>query len=146
MCSYYSMAYQLSILSFRFTCNPRDIRAAVGPSIGPCCFEVESDFAEMFEDAFVIQEPQWSRPHVDLWGCLYVTLEKCGVLPQNMDIPLPFKGRDRHGYLSSPVTTCTACNPDKLFFSWARDGHPHGCGLGIILMRNSTTRILKSPL
>ena len=27
----------------RFGCDPKNIRAAIGPNIGPCCFETDAD-------------------------------------------------------------------------------------------------------
>src|SRR5215831_7124488 len=47
--------------------RPRDVRAALGPSIGPCCFEVGDEVAAQFAPAFV--KPGASvrgRPLVDL--------------------------------------------------------------------------------
>lgn len=51
-----------------FGCRAADLVAGVGPSIGPCCYEVGSDVVEAFSDRtwVVLQEPG-RRPHLDLW-------------------------------------------------------------------------------
>lgn len=120
-------------LFHRFACDPKDIRAAVGPSIGPCCYEVDSDVAGHFDDAFVIRQQEWGKPHVDLWGCLYVSLQKCGIAAENMDVPRPWK--ETHGHFTSTVTYCTQCDPDDRFFSHRRHGLQFGTQRGIILMK-----------
>lgn len=57
-----------------YGCDPGDILAGIGPSIGPCCFEVGSDVRIIFEMAF----PEWAdriilpgksedKSYIDLW-------------------------------------------------------------------------------
>lgn len=62
--------------------RPGDCLAAIGPSIGPCCFEVGEDVAEAFGSRF----PGWGlvnraggRPRVDLWRCNALQLLDAGV-------------------------------------------------------------------
>lgn len=52
------------------TCaNAPPVRAAVGPGIGPCCFEVGDDVAERFDSRHV-GETTWGTTSVDLPGAL----------------------------------------------------------------------------
>ena len=63
--------------------RPQDCLCAIGPSIGPCCFQVGGDVAEVFQREF----PGWglvSDSHVDLWACNRRQLEQMGVPPQNI--------------------------------------------------------------
>jgi YfiH family protein len=75
-------------------------RAAIGPSIGPCCYEVGADVAGAFAARFgpdVVTERS-----VDLWTAAERALREASVVEiERLDL-------------------CTSCNPD-LFFSHRRD-------------------------
>ena len=84
----------------------RGARAAVGPAIGPCCYEVGSEVAAHFERDLV------REGRLDLWSAVERRLRGggCGDV-ERLDL-------------------CTHCNPD-LFFSYRRDGKPYG-GQGVL--------------
>jgi YfiH family protein len=84
--------------------------AAVGPAIGPCCYEVGDDVAGPFRDRFGGDVVRDGR--LDLWTAGERALRAAGCTSV-----------DR-------VDLCTACNPD-LFFSYRRDGKPYG-GQGVL--------------
>lgn len=73
------------------------LRAAAGPAIGPCCFEVGPDvarpWADRFGDATVRRGPR-DRSHVDLAGALAVAL-----------LSTPAR-------LVTPPPPCTRCRPE----------------------------------
>jgi polyphenol oxidase len=75
-------------------------RAAVGPAIGPCCYQVGTDVAEAFAARFgagVVRNGS-----VDLWSATERALREAGVADvERFDV-------------------CTSCHPD-LFFSHRRD-------------------------
>ena len=72
------------------------LAAAIGPGIGPCCYEVGPEVAERF-DADLLR-----GPNLDLWAASERALRAAGVEDvERTDI-------------------CTACNPD-LYFSHRRD-------------------------
>jgi YfiH family protein len=81
------------------------LTAAVGPAIGPCCYEVRDDVAEPFRARFgrdIVREGR-----LDLWRAAELALAEVGVQHvERMDM-------------------CTACHPE-LFFSHRRDGKPRG--------------------
>jgi YfiH family protein len=79
--------------------------AVIGPSIGPCCYEVAPDLAARFEAAFGprVVQPGARGPHLDLWFANERALRDAGV--------------ERVANLRR----CTACEP-RLFFSHRRDG------------------------
>jgi polyphenol oxidase len=98
-------------LQWRCGSEPADILAAIGPSIGPCCYEVGDELAQHFTahpDA-----PRWfsrdEKLRLDLWRATRDQLERAGVPGAQI-------------YVSA---LCTADHPD-LFHSYRRDGKRAG--------------------
>ena len=81
------------------------VRAAIGPAIGPCCYEVGPEVAEPFRAAF--GDDVVHGRNLDLWTAAERALNAAGV-------------DDVHR-----VDLCTSCNPDR-FFSHRRTGKPRG--------------------
>jgi YfiH family protein len=81
------------------------LAAAVGPGIGPCCYDVRDDVAEPFRTRFGRGIVRGDK--LDLWTAAETALRDAGV-----------SRVDR-------FDLCTACRPD-LFFSHRRDGKPRG--------------------
>jgi YfiH family protein len=96
-----------------------DVRVALGPSIGPCCFEVGPEVADAFRarmgdvPGLVVAGPR--KDHVDLRVALTWSLGQAGVDRAHVDAAPP----------------CTRCNPDR-FFSYRRDGLEGGVHMGFI--------------
>jgi len=76
------------------------LSAAVGPGIGPCCYEVGPDVAEPFQERYGGDVIRHGR--LDLWTSAERALEEAGIA-------------DVHR-----TDLCTACNPE-LLFSHRRD-------------------------
>jgi len=91
--------------------RPGDLLAVVGPSIGPCCYEVSEDLAGRFEQAFGRGVVDRSReaPRVDLQEANVRGLAAAGVDPCRID----------------RLGRCTACE-GRLFFSHRRDAGATG--------------------
>jgi len=89
------------------------VAAAIGPSIGPCCYEVREDVSDPFRRAFGFGLVRDGK--LDLWSAAERALRAAGVARV-----------DR-------FDVCTACNPE-LFFSHRRTGKPRGVQgvLGVI--------------
>jgi polyphenol oxidase len=82
-----------------------ELAAAVGPAIGPCCYEVQDDVAEPFRARFGGAIVDGGR--LNLWRAAEEALKGAGVAHvERLDL-------------------CTACHPE-LFFSHRRDGKPRG--------------------
>ena len=60
-----------------FGCRPEDIRAAIGPNIGQCCFETDKDVPEALADAFGSQVWEHIRTQQDKY---YVNLKEINAL------------------------------------------------------------------
>jgi polyphenol oxidase len=101
-------------LGVAFGARPGDLRVALGPAIGPCCFEVGPEVVREFEaalggapDAAVILPSPRGTPgkwHVDLKAANRLLLERAGVPSDEIDA-----GPD-----------CT-CHDRARFFSYRRD-------------------------
>jgi YfiH family protein len=94
--------------------------AVIGPSIGPCCYEVSADLADQFRAAFgprVVQAGDGAGgPHLDLWAANERALRDAGVVRVAV------------------LRRCTACEP-RLFFSHRRDQGRTGRMVGFIAPR-----------
>jgi polyphenol oxidase len=88
---------------------PEELLAAIGPSIGPCCYEVDGPVIERLEAAFPEAWRSWvtSAGHgkwmLDLWKANADQLTAAGLAPTRID----------------NQKLCTACRAD-LFFSYRR--------------------------
>ncbi len=102
--------------------RPERLRVALGPSIGPCCFEVGPEVVAEFRAAFgdvpgmVVAGPH--KDHIDLRVALRTVLERAGVAPASIDDRPP----------------CTKCEAER-FFSYRRDGKDGGVHMGFIGLR-----------
>jgi YfiH family protein len=76
------------------------LKAAVGPAIGPCCYEVGEEVAAPFRERF--GDDVVSEGHLDLWTSAERALRAAGI--------------EQVGRLDR----CTACEPET-FFSHRRD-------------------------
>ena len=101
-----------------FGCNPANIRAAIGPAIGQCCFETDEDVPAALRDALGAEvEPYitWNgtKYHIDLKAVNALWLRKAGV--ETIDI----------------CDHCTACRPD-LYWSHRKMGNARGAQIAMI--------------
>jgi YfiH family protein len=81
--------------------GPGRLAAAIGPGIGPCCYEVREDVAEPYRAAFPPQVVRNGR--LDMWSAAEHALREAGC-----------RSVER-------VDLCTSCHAE-LFFSHRRDG------------------------
>jgi len=83
-----------------------DLVAAIGPSIGRCCYEVSPELAARFEDAFGPTVRAGRR--LDLREANRISLEACGLSPSHVET----------------IDVCTFC--DGRFHSFRREGESAG--------------------
>lgn len=92
--------------------RPENIRAAIGASIGKCCFECDDDVPEAVKrylggetDGLFEKKPN-GKTHVDLRGANARRLEQLGLKRENIDVS----------------AECTMCLPEKYWSHRATDG------------------------
>ena len=101
--------------------DPRDLIAALGPSIGPCCYTVGAELMDAFRGAGQDEADlgRWfrhgERLQLDLWTANRDQLEAAGVPAAAIHVS----------------GLCTACHPDW-FYSYRREGTAAGRLVGFI--------------
>ena len=117
-------AETVRVMAQDYGCHPADIRAAVGPAIGQCCFETDGDVPEALRATLgAAAEPfmVWngSKWHIDLKAVNALWLQKAGVT--RIDV----------------CSHCTACRPD-LYWSHRKMGLRRGEQAALIALREDT--------
>lgn len=104
-------AKTLEKMSREFGTRPEECLIGIGPSIGPCCFEVDLPVAQQFAKAFDKYDDMIIKPglepgkyQIDLWMANALQLKDMGVPPRNITV----------------AGMCTSCY-QTLFFSHRRD-------------------------
>ena len=94
-------------------CEPADLAAAIGPSIGPCCYEVGDEVFDAARRALPGAERFFTRRgdrhHLDLWAATAGQLVEAGVPRQRIEV----------------AGLCTCCHADE-FFSYRAARGPTG--------------------
>ena len=79
-----------------YGCRPADMKAIIGPGIGPDSFQVGEDVAKLFKESGFPIERIWSfrgprtegsmagGHHIDLWEVCRITLVECGLEDSNI--------------------------------------------------------------
>lgn len=90
--------------------EPDGLRVVVGPSIGPCCFEVGEEVVEQVPGGREVSTmgPR-GRPHLDLWEVNRRQLVAAGVPASRVEV----------------AGACTRCQPET-YFSHRALGYPAG--------------------
>jgi len=96
----------VDVMAQRWGTRPADLRVAVGPMIGPCCYEVGPEFTSRFP-AWVRQDG--GRRTMDVRAGLYAQLAAAGVASAHI----------------CDSSVCTACQVER-FHSYRRDGAAAG--------------------
>ena len=101
--------HAIETMNQTFGSAPGDILAGIGPTIGPCCYEVGPEVAALFEEAIGERDDvviyRENRPFLDLPAAARVELTRMGCSPRHI----------------GTIPRCTACHPD-LFYSYRKQG------------------------
>lgn len=99
-----------------FGTRPQDLIAAVGPSIGPCCYEVDQPVQRQFSQLTEIHPEECltdkgnGKYMLNLWEVNRRILEKAGILPGHLSV----------------TDLCTRCQHDLLISHRATGGKRGG--------------------
>lgn len=125
-----------------FGSRPGDLVAAIGPSIGPCCYEVGAEVIEAVTAAFpdhaaeLLPEPDMAsagsfrasvnedRKHFDLWRANERVLMDAGVREDRIEVS----------------GLCTACRTDLFYSHRAERGNTGRFG-AIVMLHGSGSRV-----
>ncbi len=104
----------------RYGCLPQNLRAAIGPSIGQCCFETDRDVPDAMRAALGAEAENWIEPrgnkfYVNNKELIHCWLLRAGLLPEHIDVS----------------QDCTACQCGR-FWSHRRAGAARGSLASII--------------
>ncbi len=126
-----------------FGSKPEHLVAAIGPSIGPCCYEVGHEVIDAVATAFpddadeLLVEPDMAsagsfrasvnedRKHFDLWRANEVALRDAGVREDSIEV----------------ARLCTSCRTDWFYSHRAEKGNTGRFG-GIVMLHEP---VLESP-
>lgn len=108
--------------------EPKDIVAAIGPSICQSCYEVSDDVAEAFranftadEAADILLDKGNGKYQLDLWKANWYVLADAGILPEHLSV----------------TDLCTACHPDLMWSHRKTNGQRGGLSAFLSLIDTS---------
>ena len=111
----------------RYGVEPSDLLAGVGPSIGPCCYEVGADVAVHFREGLfpppvLRKKPQADKWFLDLGQANRAVLLEAGLLWEKITL----------------AGLCTACRQD-VFFSYRAEAGVTGRMCSLIMLKQGRT-------
>lgn len=112
----------IATMAERFGSAPSSVRVAIGPSAGPCCYEVDEPVLARLRGAVpdwqtVVRAPRPGRALLDLRLLVRLQAEAAGVPADSIQA----------------VNLCTICRPE-LFHSYRRDGEVRGTMVSGIML------------
>lgn len=113
----------IELMASRFAIAPSDLRVSIGPSAGPCCYEVDDAVLEPLRRSrqdwsSLVRDDRASKARLDLKALVRRQTSEIGIPPDQITV----------------VNVCTICHP-ALFFSYRREGRVNGTMLnGISLL------------
>ena len=122
-------------MRIHFDSDPADIRAAIGPAIGACCYAVGDEVVEEFHSQFDYAASLFSEvfdddPIKKKYPMLFLTARAPGHSDLGPQVHLDLVAANRRQLLAAGVLAkniwsadlCTGCNPTRLFSHRKEDG------------------------
>lgn len=120
-------ARTLEKMKQEFGTEPKDVYAAIGPSICQSCYEVSEDVAGEFKKEFtghessILLDKGNGKYQLNLWESNRIIFEEAGILPEHLAV----------------TDVCTCCNPKLLFSHRASRGFRGNLGAFLFLKTTS---------
>ncbi|HEY1471142.1 MAG TPA: peptidoglycan editing factor PgeF [Candidatus Acidoferrum sp.] len=131
-------------MQLEFGCKPADLLAALGPSIGTCCYEVGVELVTKFTAQFADAHDYFDEPRTgdEPNPIQWLNMAPPGHQPLPKNVHLDLRRANRSQLIASGLRPnhiysadlCTACRTD-LFFSYRREGPLSGRLLAVIGLR-----------
>ncbi len=131
-------------MRYEFGSNPADLLAAIGPSIGPCCYEVGAEFVPKFTAQFADAHDYFDEPRSgeEPNPLQWLNMAPPGHQPPPENVHLDLRKANRSQLLAAGLRAqnifvsnlCTACHTE-LFFSYRKEGAVSGRLLSVIGIR-----------
>ena len=115
----------VGLIAARFGSMQSDLRVSIGPSAGPCCYEVDNPVLDQLRSGLpdwesVVCDHQGHKARLDLKALIRKQVEGAGVPLSSV----------------SSVNLCTICQ-DQLFYSYRREGKVNGTMVSGITLLSS---------
>jgi YfiH family protein len=113
----------IELMVSRFNVLETDLRIGIGPSAGPCCYEVDAPVLTPLRSGLsdwqsVIQDDRGATARLDLKKLIRLQAKQVGIKAEQV----------------ATINLCTVCH-DDLFYSYRREGRVTGTMVsGIALM------------
>jgi polyphenol oxidase len=131
-------------MQYEFGCKATDLMAAIGPSIGPCCYEVGAEFVAKFTAQFA-DAPDYfdeARTGDEPNPLQWLNMKPPGHQPPPKNVRLDLRKANESQLVAAGVRSknifiselCTSCRSD-LFFSYRKEGTVSGRMLSVIGVR-----------
>jgi YfiH family protein len=148
----------IGTMRLTYGCNPKNLKAIIGPGIGPCCYAVNEELRKEFESQFhyaaeLFCEVYDSDPIRDKYPMLFLTQRAPGHSPIGPQLHLDLWEANRLQLIAaglqekniSVLAQCTSCHPEH-FFSHRRDHGFTGRMMNVIgIARKPTKKSSKTP-
>ena len=131
-------------MRLEFGSKPTELLAAIGPSIGPCCYEVAADFVIKFSAQFADADEYFDEPRSgeEPNPLQWLNMKPPGHQPPPKNVHLDLRKANRSqlvaaGLLAKNIYAsdlCTACHT-SLLFSHRREGPLSGRLMSVIGLR-----------
>jgi YfiH family protein len=128
-----------------FGSKPADLVAAIGPSIGPCCYEVGVELVTKFTALFADGQEYFDEPRTgdEPNPIQWLNMKPPGHQPPPKNVHLDLRKANVSQLRSAGIRTaniyasdlCTACNTD-LLFSYRQEGALSGRLMAVIGIRS----------
>jgi purine-nucleoside/S-methyl-5'-thioadenosine phosphorylase / adenosine deaminase len=131
-------------MRLEFGSRPQDLLSAMGPSIGPCCYEVGAELVSKFRAQFADAEEYFdeARSGEEPNPLQWLNMAPPGHQPPPGNVHLDLRKANRSQLLAAGLRAenifmsdlCTGCRKD-LFFSYRKQGEQSGRLMSVIGVR-----------